>query len=247
MGLLDGRAAVVTGAARGIGFAIAQSFVAHGAQVVLGDIDRRAAWDAAEKLISEGARAVAMPCDVTAPGDVDALVQRCVDEFGGIDVMVNNAGITRDASMPKMSLEDFTAVVDVHLRGAWLGTRTAAAHMRSQGRGAVINVSSISGKVGNFGQTNYSAAKAGIVGLTKAAAKELAAKGVRVNAVAPGLIRTAMTEAMPAAAWEAKMAEIPMGRAGEPSEVADVVTFLASDMASYLTGIVIEIAGGRHI
>jgi 3-oxoacyl-[acyl-carrier protein] reductase len=247
MGLLGGRAAVVTGAARGIGFAIAQSFVAHGAQVVLGDIDRRAAWDAAEKLISEGARAVAMPCDVTAPGDVDALVQRCVDEFGGIDVMVNNAGITRDASMPKMSLEDFTAVVDVHLRGAWLGTRTAAAHMRSQGRGAVINVSSISGKVGNFGQTNYSAAKAGIVGLTKAAAKELAAKGVRVNAVAPGLIRTAMTEAMPAAAWEAKMAEIPMGRAGEPSEVADVVTFLASDMASYLTGIVIEIAGGRHI
>jgi 3-oxoacyl-[acyl-carrier protein] reductase len=247
MGLLDGRAAVVTGAARGIGFAIAQSFVGHGAQVVLGDIDRRAAWDAAEKLISEGARAVAMPCDVTAPGDVDALVQRCVDEFGGIDVMVNNAGITRDASMPKMSLEDFTAVVDVHLRGAWLGTRTAAAHMRSQGRGAVINVSSISGKVGNFGQTNYSAAKAGIVGLTKAAAKELAAKGVRVNAVAPGLIRTAMTEAMPAAAWEAKMAEIPMGRAGEPSEVADVVTFLASDMASYLTGIVIEIAGGRHI
>jgi 3-oxoacyl-[acyl-carrier protein] reductase len=247
MGLLDGRAAVVTGAARGIGFAIAQSFVAHGAQVVLGDIDRRAAWDAAEKLISEGARAVAMPCDVTAPGDVDALVQRCVDEFGGIDVMVNNAGVTRDASMPKMSLEDFTAVVDVHLRGAWLGTRTAAAHMRSQGRGAVINVSSISGKVGNFGQTNYSAAKAGIVGLTKAAAKELAAKGVRVNAVAPGLIRTAMTEAMPAAAWEAKMAEIPMGRAGEPSEVADVVTFLASDMASYLTGIVIEIAGGRHI
>jgi 3-oxoacyl-[acyl-carrier protein] reductase len=247
MGLLDGRAAVVTGAARGIGFAIAQSSVAHGAQVVLGDIDRRAAWDAAEKLISEGARAVAMPCDVTAPGDVDALVQRCVDEFGGIDVMVNNAGVTRDASMPKMSLEDFTAVVDVHLRGAWLGTRTAAAHMRSQGRGAVINVSSISGKVGNFGQTNYSAAKAGIVGLTKAAAKELAAKGVRVNAVAPGLIRTAMTEAMPAAAWEAKMAEIPMGRAGEPSEVADVVTFLASDMASYLTGIVIEIAGGRHI
>jgi 3-oxoacyl-[acyl-carrier protein] reductase len=174
-------------------------------------------------------------------------VQRCVDEFGGIDIMVNNAGITRDASMAKMTLDDFTAVIDVHLRGAWLGTRAAGARMREQRSGAIVNVSSISGKVGNFGQTNYSAAKAGIVGLTKAAAKELAGKNVRVNAVAPGLIRTAMTEAMPQAAWDAKLAEIPLGRAGEPAEVADVVTFLASDMASYLTGIVIEIAGGRHI
>jgi 3-oxoacyl-[acyl-carrier protein] reductase len=247
MGLLPDRPAVVTGGARGIGLAIAQNFVAHGAPVVIGDLDGPAAAEAAAKLVSEGGRAVGVACDVTAPADVEALVQRCVDEFGSVEIMVNNAGITRDASMPKMSLEDFTAVIDVHLRGAWLGTRTAGAHMREQGRGAIVNVSSISGKVGNFGQTNYSAAKAGIVGLTKAAAKELARKNVRVNAVAPGLIRTAMTEAMPAAAWESKLAEIPLGRAGEPDEVADVVTFLASDMASYLTGIVVEIAGGRHI
>jgi 3-oxoacyl-[acyl-carrier protein] reductase len=247
MGLLTDRAAVVTGAARGIGFAIAQSFAAHGAAVLIGDVDGPAAEEAAAKLVSGGARSVGMACDVTAAADVDALVQRCVDEFGAIDVLVNNAGITRDASMPKMSLEDFTSVIDVHLRGAWLGTRAAGARMRAQGSGAIVNVSSISGKVGNFGQTNYSAAKAGIVGLTKAAAKELARKNVRVNAVAPGLIRTAMTEAMPQTAWDAKMAEIPMGRAGEPSEVAEVVTFLASDMASYLTGIVVEIAGGRHI
>jgi 3-oxoacyl-[acyl-carrier protein] reductase len=247
MQLLDGRAAIVTGAAQGIGFAIAQGFAAHGARVVLGDINGQGAWDAAEKLIADGARAVAQPCDVTAAGEVDALVQRCIDDFGAIDVMVNNAGITRDATMPKMSLEDFSAVIDVHLRGAWLGTRSAAAHMRERGQGAIVNVSSISGKVGNVGQTNYSAAKAGIVGLTKASAKELARKNIRVNAVAPGLIRTAMTEAMPAAAWESKLAEIPLGRAGEPAEVADAVTFLASDMASYLTGIVIEISGGRHM
>ena len=238
---------MVTGAARGIGFAIAQSFTEHGARVVLADIDGDAATAAAEKLVADGAVAIAQPCDVTSASDIAILVQRCVDAFDSIDIMVNNAGITRDASMPKMSLDDFTSVIDVHLRGAWLGTRAAGLQMSERGTGSIVNVSSISGKVGNFGQTNYSAAKAGIVGLTKAAAKELARKNVRVNAVAPGLIRTAMTEAMPAAAWEAKMAEIPLRRAGEPSEVADVVSFLSSDMASYLTGIVIEIAGGRHI
>ncbi len=247
MQLLTDRRAVVTGGARGLGLAMAESFRAHGACVVVADIDGQAAADAAAKLVANGGRAVGVALDVTSPADVDALVQRCVDEFGGIDIMVNNAGITRDASMAKMTLDDFTAVIDVHLRGAWLGTRAAGARMRQQRSGAIVNVSSISGKVGNFGQTNYSAAKAGIVGLTKAAAKELAGKNVRVNAVAPGLIRTAMTEAMPQAAWDAKLAEIPLGRAGEPAEVADVVTFLASDMASYLTGIVIEIAGGRHI
>src|SRR4051794_21904240 len=247
MRLLEGRSAVVTGAARGIGFAIAQTFTEHGARVVLADIDGDAATAAAEKLVADGAEAIAQPCDVTSASDIAILVQRCVDAFDSIDIMVNNAGITRDASMPKMSLDDFTSVIDVHLRGAWLGTRAAGLQMSERGTGSIVNVSSISGKVGNFGQTNYSAAKAGIVGLTKAAAKELARKNVRVNAVAPGLIRTAMTEAMPQAAWDSKLAEIPMGRAGEPSEVADAVTFLASDMASYLTGIVIEIAGGRHI
>src|SRR3954453_5311600 len=199
VGLLDNRAGGVTGGAGGLGLAIAPTFVAHGAAVVIGDVDRAGALEAAEKLSSEGARAIGVGCDVTSPDEVEAIVARCVDEFGAIDVMVNNAGITRDASMAKMSLEDFTSVIDVPLRGAWLGTRAAGARMREQGSGAIINVSSISGKVGNFGQTNYSAAKAGIVGLTKAAAKELARKNVRVNAVAPGLIRTAMTEAMPAA------------------------------------------------
>jgi 3-oxoacyl-[acyl-carrier protein] reductase len=168
-----------------------------------------------------------------------------VDHFGSLDILVNNAGITRDKSLRNMTLDDFQSVIDVHLRGTWLGVRAAAPVMRAAGSGAIINMSSMSGKVGNPGQTNYSAAKAGIVGLTKAAAKELARHGIRVNAVQPGLIRTPMTEAMPADVWAAKEAEIPMGRAGEPEEVAKVVLFLASDLSSYLTGGVLEVAGGR--
>jgi 3-oxoacyl-[acyl-carrier protein] reductase len=143
--------------------------------------------------------------------------------------------------------EQFDEVIAVHLKGTWNGTRSAAAVMREQGRGAIVNMSSISGKVGLVGQTNYSAAKAGIVGLTKAAAKELAHLGVRVNAIQPGLIRSAMTESMPQRIWDAKLAEVPMGRAGEPSEVATVALFLASDLSSYMTGTVLEVTGGRHI
>ncbi len=167
--------------------------------------------------------------------------------FGPVDVMVNNAGMTRDATMRKMTEQDFDDVIAVHLKGAWNGTRAAAARMRERETGAIVNISSISGKVGMLGQTNYSAAKAGIVGLTKAAAKEVAFKNVRVNAVQPGLVRTAMTEAMPERIWNEKLAEIPMGRAAEPSEVASVVLFLASDLSSYMTGTVLEITGGRHI
>lgn len=154
---------------------------------------------------------------------------------------------THDKTMKKMTSEDFRTVLDVHVYGAWLGTRAAGAVMREQGSGSIITMSSISGKVGNFGQTNYSAAKAGMVGLTKAAAKELAGAGVRVNAIQPGLIRTAMTEAMPQHAWDSKLAEIPMKRAGEPGEVASVALFLASDLSSYLTGTVLEVTGGRYM
>src|SRR6185312_2713620 len=171
-------------------------------------------------------------------------------EFGGrgtIDVMVNNAGITRDATMRKMTEEQFDQVIDVHLKGCWNGTRLAAGVMREANSGAIINISSISGKVGLIGQTNYSAAKAGIVGLTKAAAKEMAHLGVRINAIQPGLIRSAMTEAMPQRIWDAKLAEVPMARAGEPSEIASVAVFLASDLSSYMTGTVLEVTGGRHI
>lgn len=149
--------------------------------------------------------------------------------------------------MRTMTEEDFDLVIAVHLKGTWHGTRKASAIMRGAKRGAIVNISSLSGKVGMIGQTNYSAAKAGIVGLTKAAAKEMAHHGVRVNAIQPGLIRSAMTEAMPRKAWDQKMSEIPMGRPGEVSEIASVALFLASDMSSYMTGTVLEVTGGRFM
>jgi 3-oxoacyl-[acyl-carrier protein] reductase len=246
MGLLDGRTAVITGGAQGIGFAIAQRYVTEGARVVLGDLDLDATNAAVTALGGMGV-ARAVRCDVTNADDVGALVAAATTEFGSLDVMVNNAGITRDATMRKMTEEQFDQVISVHLKGSWNGTRLAAHVMREQKSGAIVNISSISGKVGLIGQTNYSAAKAGIVGLTKAAAKEVAHLGVRVNAIQPGLIRSAMTEAMPQRIWDAKLAEIPMARAGEPAEVASVALFLASDLSSYMTGTVLEVTGGRHI
>jgi 3-oxoacyl-[acyl-carrier protein] reductase len=255
--LLTGQTAVVTGGAQGLGYAIAERFIAEGARVVIGDLDL-AATEAAAKQLGSGlgsgvgsglgsGGALAVRCDVTKADEVDALIAAAVEHFGGLDIMVNNAGITRDATLRKMTEQQFDEVIAVHLKGTWNGTKAAAAVMRENKRGAIVNMSSISGKVGLVGQTNYSAAKAGIVGLTKAAAKELAHLGVRVNAIQPGLIRSAMTEAMPQHIWDQKLAEVPMGRAGEPEEVAKVALFLASDLSSYMTGTVLEVTGGRHI
>lgn len=246
MSLLAGRTAVVTGGAQGLGLAIAQKFVAEGARVVLGDLDFETTQAAAKSLGGDDV-AVAVRCDVTSGADVDGLVSAAVSTFGGLDVMVNNAGITRDATLRKMTEDQFDQVIAVHLRGTWNGLRAASAVMREAKSGAIVNMSSISGKVGMIGQTNYSAAKAGIVGMTKAAAKELAYLGVRVNAIQPGLIRSAMTEAMPQRIWDSKVAEVPMARAGEPDEVAKVALFLASDLSSYMTGTVLEVTGGRHL
>ena len=244
VGLLDNRVAVITGAAQGIGLAVAQLFVDEGASVVLGDLDLAGAEVAAKGL---GPRALAVECDVTDEESVNLLVHAAKQLGASLDAMVNNAGITRDATMRKMTGDQFDQVIAVHLRGCWNGTKGAASVMREQGSGSIINMSSLSGKTGIVGQTNYSAAKAGIVGLSKAAAKEVAPHGVRVNAIQPGLIRTPMTEAMPAQAWDQKMTEIPMRRAGEPAEVAKAALFLASDLSSYMTGTVLEVTGGRFM
>lgn len=247
MKLLEGRTAVITGAAQGIGRATATVFAEHGASVVLADLNEEGVSIAAAALRELGTSAVPVVADVRDPAAVNHVIEVAVNEFGSLDVLVNNAGITRDATLRTMSLEDFELVVDVHLKGAFLGTQAASLVMRQQKRGSIINMSSISGKVGMIGQANYSAAKAAIVGLTKAAAKELAHHGVRVNAIQPGLIKTPMTAALRSDVWAQKMGEIPMGRAGEPEEVAGVALFLASDLSSYMTGTVLEVTGGRFI
>jgi 3-oxoacyl-[acyl-carrier protein] reductase len=244
MGLLEGKTVVVTGGAQGIGLSIAHRCVSEGARVALGDLDV-AAIDVAIKELGGETVARGVYCNVTSSDDMTGLLGAAVDAFGSLDVLVNNAGITRDATMRTMTEDQFDQVISVHLKGSWLGTKHASLIMREQKSGSIVNISSLSGKAGMLGQTNYSAAKAGIVGLTKAAAKEVAHLGIRVNAVQPGLIRTAMTEAMPQKAWDQKMQEIPMGRAGEPDEVAKVVLFYASDLSSYMTGTVAEVTGGR--
>jgi 3-oxoacyl-[acyl-carrier protein] reductase len=248
MSLLADRVALVTGGAGGIGLATAHRLAAEGADVLIADIDPAAAERAAAEVAEQGGRrALGLGVDVRSEDDVQRAVDAAVAELGGLDVLVNNAGITRDATLRTLTLADWQAVIEVGLQGTMLATRAASLVMRERKRGSIVNISSISGKVGMIGQVNYSAAKAGVIGLTKAAAKELAHHGVRVNAIQPGLVRTPMTESLRADIWEQKMSEIPMRRAAEPVEVANVVLFLGSDLSSYMTGAVLEVTGGRYM
>jgi 3-oxoacyl-[acyl-carrier protein] reductase len=246
-GLLEGKVAVVTGAGQGLGLAIAQEFAAEGARVVIAELDEATGARAAAELRSGGAQAVHIRADVRDEQSVAAVVAGCLAEFGTIDVVVNNASIITTMTLRKMAVADWDQVVDVHLKGTWLMMREAAGPMRAQGHGSFVNISSIVAKTGGIGQGHYAAAKAGVIGLTKSAAKEWARDGVRVNAVQPGLFSTAKAQTMSDSAWQKRVGETPMGRAGEPRELATAVLFLASDLSSFVTGTVLEVTGGRDM
>lgn len=245
--LLKGQTAIITGAGQGIGFSIAKKFLAHGANVMIADIDGDKANDAVADLVAAGYPVAVQAANVTSGTDQQSLLDATLEKFGAVDVLVNNAGVTRDGYITKMTESDYDMVIDISLKGAWLGMKTVAPLFRRQNSGSVVNMSSLSGKIGNPGQTNYSAAKAGLVGLTKAGAKEFGPFGARVNCVQPGLVRTSMTLAMKPEIFSAKEAEVPLGRAGNPDEVGDAAVFLSSNMASYINGAILEVTGGRGI
>ena len=246
--ILSGKVALITGSARGIGRAIAERFSAEGATVVINDVGSDAgAVETLEALKAAGGKGSVEMFDVSDAAQVDAAVKRIVETHGKIDVLVNNAGITRDNLLLRMSEDEFDAVIRVNLKGTFMLTKTVTRHMIKQRSGHVVNISSVVGLMGNAGQSNYAAAKAGIVGFTKATARELAGRNVTVNAIAPGFIKTAMTAALPEAVQKTFLAQIPLGRFAEPGEVAELALFLASDASSYITGQVIGINGGLYM
>jgi 3-oxoacyl-[acyl-carrier protein] reductase len=245
---LSGKVALITGSARGIGRAIAERFCAEGATIVVNDVGSDAgARETLAALEASGGKGTVEMFDVSDAAQVDAAVKNILEAHGRIDILVNNAGITRDNLLLRMSEEEFDAVLRVNLKGTYLLTKAVTRHMMKQRIGRVVNISSVVGMMGNAGQSNYAAAKAGIIGFTKAAARELAARNITVNAIAPGFIRTAMTAALPEAVQKGFMAQIPLGRFAEPQEVAELALFLASDAASYITGQVIGINGGMYM
>jgi 3-oxoacyl-[acyl-carrier protein] reductase len=244
---LAGKVALVTGGTRGIGLAVARSLADDGASVVVSGRDPARLESAAKELEALGASALAVVADAAKREDADRLVEAAKERFGRIDVLVNNAGITRDQLLVRMKDDDWDQVLDTNLRGVFLMTRAAGKLMMRQKSGRIVNISSAAGAMGNAGQVNYSAAKAGVIGLTKALARELAHWNILVNAVAPGLIETDMAAAIPAEAREALMQQVPLKRIGTAKEVAEVVRFLAGEGGGYITGQVIHVNGGLYM
>lgn len=239
------KTALVTGASRGIGRAIALALASKGFAVALNYAGSHDAAEAVKKEIEDaGGKAFTVQGDVSKSEDVDRIFKTVKDEFGGLDVLVNNAGINRDALLIRMKESNWDDVIATDLKSDFLTTKAAAAMMMRKRKGSIINISSVVGIMGNIGQANYAAAKAGVIGLTKACAKEMAARNIRVNAVAPGFIETAMTDGIPEKIREGMIASIPMGRMGQPEDIARAVCFLASDDASYITGQVLLVDGG---
>ena len=241
---LENKIALVTGAARGIGQAIALQLAADGADLALCDVKAEWLEDTIAKVKALGRRAEGYSMDVANGAAVGEAVAKILADFGRIDVLVNNAGITRDTLLMRMSEEDWDAVLDINLKGAFLVTKAVVKPMMKQRSGAIVNIASVVGIMGNPGQANYTASKAGLIALTKTTAKELGSRNVRVNAVAPGFIRTAMTDKLSEPVKEAMLKMVPLGRLGEPEDVAKAVAFLASDNAAYVNGQTLAVCGG---
>jgi 3-oxoacyl-[acyl-carrier protein] reductase len=244
MGRLEGKIALITGAARGIGQAISFKFAREGADLALCDLEVDWLEETKSGVTEIGTKAAGFSADVSQADQVAAAVKAVQEEFGRIDILVNNAGITKDGFLARMSEADWDAVLNINLKGSFLFTKTVSKLMMKQRSGAIVNIASIIGLIGNAGQCNYAASKAGLIALTKSTAKELAGRGIRANAVAPGFIKTAMTDALSEDIREKMLENIPSGRFGGPEEVADVVAYLASEEAGYVNGQVLSVCGG---
>ncbi|NYS76447.1 MULTISPECIES: 3-oxoacyl-ACP reductase FabG [Halomonadaceae] len=244
---LHEKVAVVTGSGRGLGAAMAERLADEGARIVVVDIDGEAARQVSESLTKQGHDNLAIACNVADRAQVSALFRQVTDHFGRLDVLVNNAGITRDAAFLTMTDDQWNQVIDVNLTSMFICTQEAARYMVEQQSGRIVCISSLSGNEGNFGQANYSAAKAGVIGFVKSLSKELARKGVLINAVSPGFIESEMTAQVPEKVRDKLIARVPQGRGGLPEEVASVVAFLASDDAAYVNGQTLNVNGGMYV
>lgn len=245
--VLEDKVAIVTGASKGIGKAIALELASHGADVVVAAGNLEKLQKTAQQIQAMGRKALAVKTNVVKVADVDNLVKQALDEFGKIDILVNNAGITRDTLLMRMKEEDWDAVLNVNLKGAFNCTKAVARPMMKQRSGKIINISSVVGLMGNAGQCNYSASKAGLIGLTKSSAKELAARNITVNAIAPGFIQTEMTEILSEEVKQQYINNIPLQKLGTPADISNAVLFLASSLANYITGTVLNVTGGLYM
>jgi 3-oxoacyl-[acyl-carrier protein] reductase len=244
---LKGKIALVTGGAQGIGKITALLLARNGADVAVSDINMEGALETVGEIEGLGRNGLALESDVSNPADAERIVAKTVEQLGSIDILVNNAGITRDRLLLRMTEEDWDAVLNVNLKGTFNCTKAAVKHMVKRKSGRIINIASVVGEMGNAGQANYAASKAGIIGLTKAIAREYAQRGISVNAIAPGYIETPMTEALPEKVKEQLKGQIPMARLGTPLDVANAIYFLVSDASSYITGQVLNVNGGIYM
>jgi 3-oxoacyl-[acyl-carrier protein] reductase len=244
---LSGKVALVTGASRGIGRAVALKLAGEGADVVVTATSLERAQKTADEVTAMGVKALAVKVDVSSTSDVEALFAKISEAFGKLDILVNNAGITRDGLLMRMKDADWDAVIDTNLKGAFVCTREAVKLMGKAKGGSIVNISSVVGEMGNAGQSNYCASKAGLIGLTKAVAREYAKRNITVNAITPGFIETDMTDVLSPSVKEDLMKQIPAGRFGKPEDIANAVFFLVSEMGSYVTGHVLSVNGGMYM